>query len=348
MYPRCSWTAVPDWFPVDGDTFVTREGFIFNAFGYEHPDDRVFAFLKYVPARFKKLFSIEFLQRTWRYEATELFRAEKLYSARNYQTFLQAFRDRFPGFVYYCPFRKKELISAPLSSVETVYVPSRCLSTLENLESRDTLQEATLDFIKLVSRDSGISTVDFGIHGSIALGMHTAKSDMDIVVYGAKNFRTLEKTVAKLVKAGTLSYQFNNRLDSARRFKGRFKKRIFMYNAIRRPEEITMKYGTLSYSVIVPVKFTCTVKDDSEAMFRPAIYSIGDYKPVRAESELDEEKMPSQVVSMIGCYRNVARQGDKIRVSGMLERVENLETGKSFHQVVVGTSSSEDESIWPK
>ena len=38
---------------MDGDTFVTKDGFIMNTFGYEHPDDRVFAFLKYIPAQYK-------------------------------------------------------------------------------------------------------------------------------------------------------------------------------------------------------------------------------------------------------------------------------------------------------
>jgi predicted nucleotidyltransferase len=40
---------------------------------------------------------------------------------------------------------------------------------------------------------------------------------------------------------------------------------------------------------------------------------------------------------MIGCYRNVARKGQQIEVSGMLERVENTKTGKVTYQVVVGT-----------
>jgi predicted nucleotidyltransferase len=50
---------------------------------------------------------------------------------------------------------------------------------------------------------------------------------------------------------------------------------------------------------------------------------------------------------MIGCYRNVARKGDKIQVSGMLERVEKTETGEAYYQVVVGTAESEEEHIWP-
>jgi predicted nucleotidyltransferase len=326
---------------------VTKDVFIFNTFGYEHPENRVFAFLKYIPAKFKGLFNVDFLERTWTYRRTELFRAEKLYTAENYQAYLQTFRSAFPDFAYFCPFRKKEVIAAPLTSVKKVYVPSECLRSLQKRRSRDSLQEATLDFIRLLSSESGVSEDDFGVHGSVALGMHTSASDIDIVVYGARNFRILEKTVDKLVKAGVLSYQSNNRLDAARRFKGRCKNRVFMYNAVRRPEEIDVKYGAISYSAIAPVRFTCTVKDDGEAMFRPATYGIENYEPCDEESTLETKNLPSKVVSMVGCYRNVARQGDKIKVSGMLEHAENLKTGNSLNQVIVGTGTNEEESICP-
>ena len=43
-----------NWKPRDGDTFVTKEGFIFYVFGYEHPPNRVFAFLKYIPSERRK------------------------------------------------------------------------------------------------------------------------------------------------------------------------------------------------------------------------------------------------------------------------------------------------------
>ena len=81
---------------MDGDTFVTKEGFILNTFGYEHPTDRVFAFLKYIPAKFKELFHVEMLERTWKFGDTQLFRAEKLYTAKNYQSFIETFRKNFP------------------------------------------------------------------------------------------------------------------------------------------------------------------------------------------------------------------------------------------------------------
>jgi predicted nucleotidyltransferase len=50
---------------------------------------------------------------------------------------------------------------------------------------------------------------------------------------------------------------------------------------------------------------------------------------------------------MIGCYRNVARKGNKLTVSGTLEKVENTKNGNICHQVVVGTGKREDEYIWP-
>ncbi len=120
-----------------------------------------------------------------------------------------------------------------------------------------------------------------------------------------------------------------------------------MYNAVRKPEEIISKYGVFRYSPMTSVKFTCSVQNDTEAMFRPAIYEVGQYTPADATSALSRDRVPQFVVLMIGCYRNVARNGSKIRVSGMLERVENVETKKVHHQVVVGTGVSEEERIWP-
>ena len=344
---RCVKTTQEKWVPADGDTFATKEGFIFNVFGYEHPERRVFAFLKYIPSIFKTLFQVDFLERTWKYGQIQLFRAEKLYTAQNYQSFIETFRNRFPEYVYFCPFRGKEVISAPLSSVQKVYVPKDCLNFLTKLECPDALQKMTLDFVYLLSKESDIAMADLGVHGSVALGIHAPESDIDIVVYGSQNFRKLEKTIEKLVEARTLSYVFNNRLDAARRFKGRYLDKIFMFNAIRKPEEIRSKYGLVKYTPIAPITFQCSVKDDSEAMFRPAIYKIEDFKPANSASRLPKERIPELVVSMIGCYRNVARQGCRIKVSGTLERVENVDKGNVFHQVVIGTGTSEEEYIWP-
>ena len=293
-----------------------------------------------------KLFDVEYLENTWNLGGQKLFRAEKLYTAKNYQMFLETFRNRFSEYVYYCPFRRKEVISAPLRSIRATFVPRDCLHQLARLQTKDGLQRLTLGLVDLLSTESGIGVENFGVHGSVALNMHTSKSDIDLVIYGGHDFRVLEETINRLVKAGKLSYKFSNRLDEARHYKGKYMGKIFMYNAIRKLEEIKQEYGELQYTTVAPVNFTCKVENDGEAMFRPAVYRIRDYEPRDAVTR-SEGRVPETVVSMIGCYRNVARRGDTIRVSGMLERAENVETGQVFYQVVVGTGTNEEEHIWP-
>ena len=193
---------------MDGDTFVTKDGFIMNTFGYEHPDDRVFAFLKYIPAQYKQLFNVEMLTRTWKFGSSELtkqlFRAEKLYTAKNYQTFIEAFRKTFPNYIYFDQTRGKELITAPLDAIEQVFVPKDRLVWLQNLKKPDKLQTMSLLLVDLISKESGVPCSDLGIHGSIALEMHAPESDIDFVVYGTNNFRMVEDAIQRLVNENKL------------------------------------------------------------------------------------------------------------------------------------------------
>ena len=335
------------WVPMDGDTFVTEDGFVMNTFGYEHPEDRVFAFLKYIPAEYRELFDVEMLERTWRFGENKLFRAEKLYTAKNYQTFIEAFRKNFPDYLYFCPYRNKELITAPFDRIRRVFVPKDRLVWLQNLPRRDRLQQMALDLIGLISKESNVDLCDFGIHGSIALQMHAPESDIDFVVYGTENFRLVEEAIARLVNAGELGYIVGNRIEAARKFQGRYQGKIFMYNATKKAEAIKEKYGAYRYVPLDPLRFEATVCDDSETMYRPSTYKISGYRPLDDQSELDLDKIPVQVVSNIGLYRNVARSGNEIRVSGKLERVESTASNQVYYQVVVGTATSEEEYIWP-
>jgi predicted nucleotidyltransferase len=335
------------WTPRDGDTFATKESFVFYVFGYEHPKNRVLSFLKYIPSNLKPHFPIRFLRQKWKLDDVEVARPEKLYTAHNYKKLLETFRNTYPQYIYFCPYRQKEVISTPLKHVEKVYVPKECLQRLLAKKRKDRLQKLALELISLLSTESKAPLEDFGIHGSIALNMHTEKSDIDLVVYGSKNFKSLEKAIDKLAEEGTLKYVFTKKLDRARKHRGRYKDKLFVYNAARKIDEINTHYGDHEYAPIQDVTLSCEVVNDSEAMFRPAIYQIKYYQPLDSASEIRKEKVPTRIVSMIGYYRNVARRGEKIRVSGTLERVENVETEATIYQVVVGTGIREDEYIWP-
>ncbi|MCL2288153.1 MAG: hypothetical protein FWC33_03090 [Candidatus Bathyarchaeota archaeon] len=336
-----------NWVPMDGDTFVTSDGFIMNTFGYEHPADHLFAFLKYIPAKYKDMFNVEMLERTWQYNKNELFRAEKLYTAKNYQKFIEAFRKNFPDYLFYDENRGKEIIAAPLNRIEKVFVPRDCLVWLQSLSERDELQSIALDLVSLISEESEVAMSDMGLHGSLALNMHAPHSDIDFVVYGTDNFRCVQAAVERLVSSAKLSYIVGNRLDAARKFQGRYQGKVYMYNATRQFDEVTTKFGQYKYTPLSSVCFQAVVDNDRETMYRPACYKISGYKPLDAESELPDSNIPTQVVSNIGCYRNIAKQGGEIKVSGRLEKVESTVGDQVFYQVVVGTATSEEEYIWP-
>ena len=339
--------ALKDWIPRDGETLLTREGFIFYVFGYEHPEGRVFAFLKYIPSSLAHHFPIRFLKQKWKLGDLELSRPEKLYTPQNYQKFVETLRSHFPHYLYCCPFRGKEVLSVPLDKIERVYLPAECLQRIFDKEEKDAIQRETVELVSLLSKESDVPVKDFGIHGSVGLDMHSKYSDIDLVVYGAENFKKLEAAVNRLAEEGVFSHVFTKKMDHARKHRGRYNDRRFVYNAVRKYEEIDAPHGKLKYTPVKNVSFTCTVVDGNQNMFRPAVYPIRDYQPDNPESELPEEHVPLRVASMIGYYRNVARKGDRVKVSGTLERVENVETGAVSYQVVVGTATREKEYIEP-
>jgi len=339
--------AAKDWIPRDGETLLTKEGFVFYVFGYEHPGNRVFAFLKYIPSSLAHHFPIRFLKQKWRLGDIELSRPQKLYTSQNYQKFVATLRSKFPHYLYCCPFRGKDVLSVPLDHIERVYLPGECLRAIFKKDEKDALQEETVELVSLLSKESEVSVQDFGIHGSVGLDMHSEYSDIDLVVYGSENFKKLEAAVNRLADEGVFSYVCTKKIDYARKHRGRYNDRRFVYNAVKTCEEICAQHGKLKYTPVKNVSFTCVVVDDSENMFRPAVYTIRDYQPDDSASELSEEQVPSKVSSMIGYYRNVARKGDRVKVSGTLERVENVETGAVSYHVVVGTATREKEYIEP-
>jgi predicted nucleotidyltransferase len=339
--------AEKNWIPRDGETLLTKAGYIFYVFGYKHPTSRVFAFLKYVPSYLQSYFPVRFLKQKWKLGNIELSRPEKLYTAQNYQKFLETFRTNFPQYLHFSPYLNKEVLSVPYEKIEKIYLPRECLQKLLKLDKKDRLQEDAVELVSILSKESQLPLKDFGIHGSVGLNMHSQYSDIDLVVYGSQNFRKLERTVDRLAGEERLKYVFTKKIDRARKHRGRFKDRRFVYNAVRKPKEITVKYGRFRYIPIKKVTFSSMIVDDSENMFRPAIYQIKNYQPDDQASVLTGRQLPTKVLSMIGYYRNVARQGEGIKVSGTLERVENVETDKVYYQVVVGTATREKEYIEP-
>lgn len=291
--------------------------------------------------------NIKTLKRKWTFRGIKLERFKTLYTARNYMRIIKFMERYFPEYVLSCDFAGKKLLSCPKSKVKFKFIPNLCLRKLLFSNKLDGLQKIAVELVKLLSTESGVPIEDFGLHGSIALEMHTEESDIDLVVYGSENFRSVERTFNKLVEEGVLAYNFKSKLDVIRKHRGVFMGIPFVYTAVRKFEEIKYPYISRKYKPIKPLLFKCRISDDSEAMFRPAIYKIREYQPLNENSELKKDIIPTEVASMIGLYRNVARKGEEIKVRGFLEKVVDLHFERIYYRVVVGSGLLENEYILP-
>lgn len=334
---------ISDWVPRDGDAIVTKEGFIFYTMGYVHPEDRVIAFIKYIPKELQNRFDVPWLSFEWELEGVPLVRPEKLYSPKIYDSFISSLKKIIPDAVYFNPYIGKELVTVPKNRIKTIYVPNDRLKFLLEKKDPDELEKKALEIIKILSRDSGVSYDDLGIHGSISLQMHNYQSDIDISVYGSENFRRVKEAFHSLALKGEVQILELDEFDPIRQNRGLYKSTRFVINATRKIEEITERFGQFKYEAVKSVEAVCQVVNNNESMFRPSIYEVGDCE----SKQIKREENPRRVVSMIGQFRDFARVGEKIKVKGLLEKVEDLSSpDKIEYRIVLGSGKGE-EYLWP-
>jgi predicted nucleotidyltransferase len=332
----------------DGDILVTKQGLIFYSFGYTHPPTRVIAYLKYVPKVLSDLFNLTYQTTEWKNGNQVLVRPTALYSPNNFHHILNTFKNHFPEFLYDSPFHGKMLVAIPLTSIQYIHTPHQSLTTLNQQESLDSLQTLALELIQLLATSSQVSPSHFGIHGSLAIGIHSDFSDIDLSIYGGNAFRQVHQSIATLVQQGHLTYLYEDETDPLRLNKGVFKGKKFVINAIRSRKELTGTYGQYRYQVIRPLHFKATIRDDSESVFKPALYHITNYQPLNAASHLPSTILPDTIISMIGRYRNIAGNGCSIEAAGNLEKIIELDNNNIRYRVVVGSASlGVEEYLWP-
>jgi predicted nucleotidyltransferase len=332
-----------EWPPRDGDVILTKKGFIFYTFGYNHPKDQIITFLKYIPLKYKDIFDakINFLEWQWMLNNETLVRPAELYYG---DTLLSILRENFPEYLYFSKVFNKEIIVVPKLEIKTIFVPKMGFSLLINKENPDTLEKEAISLIKLLSKTSEVPFNNFGIHGSILLGTHNETSDIDIAVYGSSNFKKVKEAVRTLVSLNpSIEYLLENKFDKLRRNRGLYNSRRFVINATRQKEEIHEVYGNNVYGALTDISFQAKIIDNTEAIFRPAHYKITDFINL---STSFPQAIPNEIISMIGQYRDIAGVGDRIQGKGVLEEIRDIKTNENTYRIVIG-SGRPNEYIIP-
>ncbi len=318
--------------PIDGDAILTNDGFLFYTFGYEHPKGRYYGFLKYIPIDYQKLFNIEWLPTKWILNGHTVVRPAELYSPRSYREILNTLKGHFQKYIWFNDDLKKEMITVPENEIEKIYRPNESLMKLYNKKEKDKLEIAAIQIIELLAEHSGVSISNFGIHGSISLGSHDPdRSDVDISVYGALNFRQVLDSMKALEKNKIIQISRRNDIERIKQNTAFYKNTRFVVNATRLPEEIP-RYDRTHYAIGI-ISAVCKVIDDMESVFRPAIYNV------KCENQTINVPIKN-VVSNIGMHRFLAKKNDKIRVKGILEKIH--ENNKKYYEIVIGTGAPDE------
>lgn len=318
----------------DGDAIITSQGFIFYVFGYEHPEASYHAFLKYVPEELASKFDIDWLDIEWRFKDRVMKRPKNLYTPKNYKRLLEAFLREYPEFTFFSRELDRWIISVSRRTIHEAYLPSRQLSRLLTRGPKTRLEERAVELIRLLSKRSDVPIGFFGIHGSLCLDMSREESDIDISVYGGDNYRRVKGALKDCRDEGLIELSTDNWYDAKRLNKGVYEGVSFIINATRRFSEIRK-----NKSMIKPLcraEAECRCIDSNEGVFRPAIYKVSECRPIYGYSA--NLSKVSQIISMIGVYRDAVKLGERMIVRGVLEEVQD-QGGKIF-RIVVGSGSS--------
>ncbi|WNZ29303.1 MAG: hypothetical protein IAX21_00060 [Candidatus Bathyarchaeota archaeon] len=329
--------------PREGDLIQTKDDIIFDVKGLAHPPNKVIAFIRYVPdvegnrkrngKRFSKFYAL-----SKRYDLLE---------------------REYPQYLVNDPVFNTILCEVPTQDIKTHYQPAEGLQKLQNENTLDDAQQAALHFMKILQKQSGVQWRKLGVSGSILVKLQEPASDMDLVVYGTKTGYQVAKTMKQLMedknnpieaydtpglkelyefrsKDTKVSFKDFARTDSRKISHGMFRGKHFFIRFVKDFNEITEKYGEKIYEPAGYAKIRATITDDSNALFTPCSYKLGDVEIIEGL----KVKQLNEIASFRGRFCEHTRIGEKVIAQGKLEKIQQ-KNKEDYYRVLLGSKPSD-------
>lgn len=322
----------------------SSDGLLCAVKGLIHPAHAVVAYLRYIPdpngdrekkgVRYRRLYHFE--------KQEELLRA------------------RYPAYLFFDPVFGGQLQGVPRERIERVYDPCRKLADLRCREGLDDLEERAVEFTELLAGSAKVPEMSLGVSGSILVGLHTPRSDLDLVVYGSEHCRAVHRALKELLdEAGNevrrmnesetrelyaarsqdtpIPFESFSRLEGRKVIQGRFRGGEYFIRFVKAAAEIRESYGEETYTPLGQAEIEATVTDASEAIFTPCVYRVElvRFKGVHTVDKQPVLPAPEEIVSYRGRFCEQAREGDRVYARGKLERVVST-GGKVSHRLLLG------------
>ena len=314
-------------------------GLIFTVKGVVHPPDRVVAYLRYVPDK-----------RGERLRGRKRYR--RVYSVAEREETLRAL-----GLSYRVddPMLGVPMDAVPWDDVTRIYDPRERLQRLRSDGPDGALAKDALALAELLRDAAGVPGTALGLTGSLLFDLHTAESDIDLVVYGDGECRKVHAALTRLLddpssvlrrprgkelmaihethRADTpLSAADFVRLQAGKVNEGRFAGRPYFIRFVKLPAEVPARYGDPRYAPAGRALVEARVVDDRDALFTPCRYGLSEPRFLEGPHLADL----GEVVSFRGRFADQARAGQRVRARGALERVVWRERAETMRLVVGG------------
>jgi len=317
----------------DKDYLETVDNWMFCVVGEVHPPDGFFAYPKYVPG-----------EGPWKRGNQSFKRIFKEYSIVEFKRILEELKKSRSEYVIYDHMINAEMFFTPRSKILRYYNCREGLRKLLEKDKKDRLEEVAVELVHILSQHSDTSLEDFGITGSILLGIHYEKSDIDIVVYGGENFWKISSLIEELgyIDLESISKKLHryphlmcgdpSKIINRIKYRGVYRGVRFSVNAIRSEEELHEEYGEYCYNRVGIAKAILEIVDSRESIFTPSIYTV------RGSVEMGSEKLFVQkLICYDGMYTALFRPGEYVEVYGKLEEVREIKSGRKFYSFLIGS-----------
>ncbi|MEM1546408.1 MAG: hypothetical protein QXO74_04270 [Candidatus Methanomethylicia archaeon] len=336
----------------DRDFIESVDGLIFCVIGNIHPKNRILAYLKYVPHMESKI------RVKWSKNGVLYGRILPYYSAMGVKETMSFLRGNYPQYITYDVYRSIELIEVPYDKVKVHYKPEERFRELF-ISPKDYMEELAKEIVVRISDESNVDLDYFGITGSILLGIHNPLySDVDVIVYGYQHAIRVRETLKKLyceeedfsLPKGEIlkawandiikihpSLKFEEALLLYSKYKWNralYKGRQFSIHPVKLEYEVEDSWENKICKPLGIVKIKAKVVDAKDSIFMPATYIIDNVEVIEG---FITSKPIIKVLSYEGLYMDLASVGDEIIVKGKLEEVTEVDSGKEYCQIVIGS-----------
>ena len=324
---------------IEGYYVESTEGLLFAVKGLVHPPGALIAYLRYAP------------QAPGDRERNGV-RYRRLYRFVDQERFL---REKHPLYLFFDPVFGEQLQGVLNERIGLIYEPCSRLAELRRRRKLDPRQATAVEFADLLVRRAKVPQTSVGISGSLLVGLHTPRSDLDVVVYGSEQCQAvhsalwdlLDESVGQVSRLDAeemrqlyssrsqdtpMSFEDFARLEGRKVSQGRFRGCEYFIRFVKAPAEVSESYGDRRYTSLGPAQIEAVVADAGEAILTPCTYKIDEARFVKPQQT---ETPPLDIVSFRGRFCEQARVGARVVAKGKLERVDTRQ-GESYHRLLLG------------